>query len=171
MSNYARVGECSWCGQCCGAPFNFGSADPNPQPWPQNYLIDRISWDDLSFAEQNVFGNYLDRQDLDQPDGNIKIGPTRYYWKWSLDGTWVKTDPQGNDYGQNGKQCPFLIIHRDDGYPSTPQDPCTECAVYGAPVIWTGRCGLLPQDIMDEGQVTNWQASHPACSFSWELQG
>lgn len=167
MVDYQRQGECSWCGQCCGALHTYGGAVSNPQPWPQNFTQDRITWNDASWAQYVVFSNYIDRLELESGSGFVRIGPTRYYWKMSPDGTFVKTDSTyTQDFGRNGKQCPFLVILRDDSTPSTPADPCTECAVYGSQV-WTMRCGLLPPDTMSYEQMQEWQTSHPACAYTW----
>lgn len=178
MTTYMRQGECSWCGQCCTyegySGLSYGGAAPNGQPWPKHFIQDREHWDDVSFGDNVIFvQGGLNRIALEEPNGLLRFGNKKFYWLWDAEGQWVTDMPSYGDPNTVSKKCPFLEILRDDGSPSTSQDPCTRCGAVGTPAefIFTGRCQLQPPASMTDAQLTDWQNSHPACSYTWIPQG
>jgi len=163
MAQYVRQGFCNWCGQCCNSNYLFGGDPPDGSPWPKHYLRNRLAWDDESFNLYVQLTQFIERNKLNLQSDHVKYRGKNYYWIFNDDGVLCTDEPPYGDSSVCSTKCPFLILHGEI------ETPPTECAVEGTKV-WNERCGILPPDRFNDQQVAEWQASHPACSYTWELE-
>lgn len=155
---YLRQGECSWCGQCCGAPY-FSNPDPR-SPWPITWPEGIRNWDLQSIKDYIPLSAVMGKTDLDNGSGTAKIRGQNYPWifveGYSL---CVDEEPIG-DASTYSPRCPFLILHGEQN------SPPTECGA-ASTATFINHCQLLPPDRISEHQKLEWEASFPACSYTW----
>lgn len=167
---FLRQGDCNQCGQCCGAEGSPNQANPYPRRWPE--AIARWSLDDANEVcpQLTMFGivNQGDLIGYDSPTGNYKIRNDRYYYVWVPGSGCCKDTSVAHDGSSYSLECPFL---EDD-----PGDGSRPCALVGTQDDGARLKFCRPEerpepppnyDVWDDRPVTQWQADHPLCSYTW----
>jgi len=159
MANYIRQGTCNWCGQCCGAPYTFGGDPPSmDSPWPDEWPDTLIAW-----SEEAMIAHFPLKQTLESIEegfGEIKITGKRYYFIWKPGYGFVTDLPPYGDDTTFENRCPLLKLLGET------ENPPTECAAVNH-AVFQDYCQHVPRSVLTEEEVTQWQASHPACSYTW----
>jgi hypothetical protein len=162
MTMMRRQGECNRCGECC-ADF----------PWGEKPLQRMRSWRSRDVAETfpvlKMFGGFRERRDEARHQhetlprksyGNVKIGRERHHFIWIDGGVLTDLAPYG-DESTTSPACPFL---------TTAEDGARPCALVGTRYekVWKAACQPEPPELKSQHEVTDWQANHPSCSYTWE---
>jgi hypothetical protein len=163
-----RQGDCSRCGECCGA-----EGSPNQaNPWPVNWFECHRNWQqshwEAHWSYTALFGivpggGGKPTKTLDYGSTRVAGGgpPRNFYWVW-VDGRPCKDTSVAHDGSSYSLECPFLM---DD-----PGDGSRPCGLAGTNE--DGRFQLTcypegPLEFHDQQSVDQWQNDHPSCTHTW----
>jgi hypothetical protein len=150
-------GTCNRCGQCCGAP-----GSPNrDSPWPDNWPEALARWDPATLGEGLPLFSLVRLPGQGGPRYfATRVGRTTYRGIWIPGHGLCRDNPPWGDEDTYEETCPFLGDQQPDGsYPCGLVDSAWED-------IYNDFCAPMGQR-WTEAQVTQWQADHPLCSYTW----
>jgi hypothetical protein len=167
MTKYIRQGECNRCGQCCGAEGSPNQDNPWPKSWPisvRNWLLATFKnmWPhaELVGLGEDASG----KLQVTEQSGNHTIRGNKINWIWISGHALCKDLAPFGDDASYSLECPWLL---DD-----PGDGTRPCVLVGTKFesMWTLACEHQPPIRKTDKEVAQWQAWHPLCSYTWELE-
>lgn len=162
-----REGSCNQCGECCGSVDAPEPRNPYPRAWPES--IARWSLDDANEVcpMLTMFGIANQGDEIGYSTPNHSYSPTgsgtTYYGVWITGVGLCKDTSVAHDGSSYNTECPFLEADKscgligtgDDGARSKYCRPEERLEYEPANDIWTYR------------HISEWQASHPNCSYTF----
>lgn len=162
---YLRQGECNWCGQCCGSGYAFGGDPPiQESPWPISWPERFQAWLDDALFVNFVWRTLISRASLETRSGEINWRGFKRRFIFVPGQSLCLDLPTYGDPSTYEPRCPALVLNGEGNTPPT------ECGLAPDCPVWSDFCSNLPPDRLEEDNVTLWQNSFPACSYSWVME-
>jgi len=155
-----RIGECSRCGQCCGADGSPYQDSPWPDSWPEAVR----TWTVQSLADNCPIFTLVGHPALGGATAAVaRIGSTNYSFRWVPGHGLCRNKPPLNDPNTWSEECPFLDKAEPDG-----SRPCGLVGTRWQP-IFDQMCfpeSFPPLEAMPQW-VAKWKERHPLCGYEW----